>query len=103
MTEGVVRPKSLKDGLFTSAAIDNIDSIPSSTSVNSAFHGTSISTFQHPGEDYPDEPFILDINSDFEHEKATLPSFYANTEPTKDGKPRHSATHASLMSTETEK
>ena len=99
MTEGVVRPKSLKDGLFTSAAIDNIDSISSSTSVNSAFHGTSISTFQHPEEDYPDEPFILDINSDFEHEKATLISFYTIIEPTKDGKPRPSATNATSMYT----
>ena len=62
VTEGVVRPKSLKDGLFTSAAIDNIDSNPSSTTANSAFHGTSISIFRHPKEDYPDEPFILDIN-----------------------------------------
>ena len=71
MTEGIVRPKSLKDGLFTSAAIDNIDRNPSSTTANSAFHGTPISIFRHPKEDYPDEPFILDINSDFEHEKAT--------------------------------
>ena len=87
VTEGVVHPKSLKDGLFTSAAIDNVDSHPSSTTANSAFHGTSISIFQHPREDYPDEPFILDVNFDFEHEKATLPSFYTNIEPTKDGKP----------------
>ena len=99
VTEGVVRPTSLKDGLFTSAAIDNIDSNPSSTTANSAFHGTSISIFQHPKEDYPDEPFILDINSDFEHEKATLPSFYTNIEPTKDGKPRPPATHTTAMST----
>ena len=99
VTERVVRPKSLKDGLFTSAANDNIDSNPSSTTANSAFHGTSISIFQHPKEDCPNEPFILDINSDFEHEKATLPSFYTNIEPTKDGKPRPPATHATSMST----
>ena len=61
VTEGVVRPTSLKDGLFTSAAIDNIDSNPSSTTANSAFHSISISIFQHTKEDYPDEPFILDI------------------------------------------
>ena len=87
VTEGVVPPKSLKDGLFTSAAIDNLDSNPSSTIANSAFHGTSISIFQHPKEEYPDEPFMLDINSDFKHENATLPSFYTNIEPSKDGKP----------------
>ena len=88
MTEEAVHPKSLKDDLFTSAAIDNIDSNPSSTTPNSVFHGTSISFFQHPKEDYPDEPFTLDINSDFEH-----------IEPTKDGKPRHPAIHATSMST----
>ena len=86
MTEGVVHPKSLKDGFFTSAAIDNIGSNSSSTAANSAFHRTSISIFQHPKEDYPDEPFVLDINSDFEHEKAT--SFYTNIEPSKDKKPQ---------------
>ena len=58
VTEGVVRPKSLQDGLFNSVAIDNIDSNPFSTTANSAFHGTSLSVFQHPKEDYPDEPFI---------------------------------------------
>ena len=99
MREGVVRTKSLKDGLFTSAAIDNIDSNPSSTTANSAFHGTSISIFQHPKEGYPDEPFILNINSDFEHEQATLPSFCTNIELTKDGKPRPPATNATSMST----
>ena len=86
VTEGVVHPKSLTDGFFTSAAIDNIESNPSSTPANSSFHGTSISVFQHPKVDYPNEPFILDINFEFKHEKATLPSFYTNTEPTKDGK-----------------
>ena len=87
VAEGVVRPTSLKDGLFTSVAIDNIDTNPSSTTANSAIHGTSISIFQHPMENYPDESsFILDINSDFEYEKATLPSFYTNVEPAKDGK-----------------
>ena len=79
---------SLKDGLFTSAAIDNIDSNPSPPTANLDFHGTSISIFQNPKEDYPDEPLILDINSDFEHENATLTSIYTNIEPTKDGKPR---------------
>ena len=103
MTEVVVSPKSLKDGLLTFAAIDNIDSNPSSTTANSAFHGTLIPIFQYVKEDYPDEHFILDINSDFEHEKATFPSFYTNIEPTKDGKPHPPATHVSSMSTEERK
>ena len=41
---------------------------------------------------------MLDVNSDFEHEKATLPSFYTNIGPTKDGKPRSPATHLTSMS-----
>ena len=99
-TEVVGSPESLKDGLLNFAAIDNIDRNPSSTTANSAFHGTSTPIFQYAKEGYPDEHFILHINSDFEHEKATLPSFYINIEPTKDGKPRPPATPVSSMSTE---
>ena len=102
-TEVVLSPKSLGDGLFTFAAFDNINNNPSSKTPNSAFHGTSIPIFQYAKEDYPEEHFILDINSDFEHEKATLPLFFTNIEPTKDGKPRPPATHVSLMSTEDRK
>ena len=43
--EGVVCPPSLKKGIFTSAAIDNIDHNLSSTTATKAFHGTSISVF----------------------------------------------------------
>eukprot|EP00795_Rhopilema_esculentum_P002488 gene2488-18151_t len=45
---GVVCPPSIQNGMFTSAAIDNIDHNPSSSTALSAFHGTSISIFQHP-------------------------------------------------------
>ena len=45
VTEGVVRPKSLKDGLFIYAVVDNIGSNPFSTTANSAFHGTAVSIF----------------------------------------------------------
>ena len=45
VTEGVVRPKSLKDGLFISATVDNIGSNPFFTTANSAFHGTAVSIF----------------------------------------------------------
>ena len=102
-TEVVSSPKSLGDGLFTFAAFDNIDNNPSSKTANSAFHGTSIPIFQYAKEDYPEEHFILDINSDFEHEKATRPLFFTNIEPSKDRKPRPPATHVSLMSTEDRK
>ncbi len=37
-------------GLFTTAAVDNIDHNTSSTTATSSFHGTGISLFQHPNE-----------------------------------------------------
>ena len=39
-------PPQLKQGLFTIRAIDNIDHIPSSATVISSFHGTTVSIFQ---------------------------------------------------------
>ena len=41
--EGAVCPPELKSGLFTTAAVDNIDHNPSSTSAQDSFHGTGIS------------------------------------------------------------
>ena len=48
---GAVCPQSLKIGLFTTSAVDNIDHDPSSTSSQTSFHGTGISIFQHPSVD----------------------------------------------------
>lgn len=47
-TENVVCPAKLRNGIFTSAAIDNIDHNPSSTTAQGSLHGTAISIFQHP-------------------------------------------------------
>ena len=41
----------MKSGLFTTAAVDNVDHNPSSTSAQDPFHGTGISLFQHPSSD----------------------------------------------------
>ena len=46
-SEGVVCPLNLRKNLFTTAAIDNIDHNPSSTTSYGAFHGTGISLFQN--------------------------------------------------------
>lgn len=46
--ENTVCPPKLKGKLFTTAAIDNIDHNPSSTTAQDSFHGTGISIFQHP-------------------------------------------------------
>ena len=47
MMETAVCPPQLKGGLFTTAAVDNIDHNPSSTSAHDSFHGTGISLLQH--------------------------------------------------------
>ena len=44
----VVRPPQLQSGLFTTAAVDNIDHNPSSNTSQKSFHGTGITLFQHP-------------------------------------------------------
>ncbi|KAG0720104.1 hypothetical protein GWK47_049141 [Chionoecetes opilio] len=44
----VVCPPNLREGLFTTAVVDNIDHNPSSTTSTDSFHGTGISLFQHP-------------------------------------------------------
>ena len=54
-SEGVVCPPKLNKGVFTTAAMDNIDHNPSSTTAQGAFHGTGISLFQHPSDDAPGE------------------------------------------------
>ena len=51
IAEGVICPSPLRKGLFTTAAMDNIDHNPSATKATSSFHGTSISIFQHPTSD----------------------------------------------------
>ena len=51
MKDGVVCPQVLRRRLFTTAAMDNIDHNPTSTTATTAFHGTSISVFQHPTRD----------------------------------------------------
>ncbi|XP_063544202.1 uncharacterized protein LOC134752421 [Cydia strobilella] len=50
--DNVVCPPKLKKGLFTTAAVDNIDHNPTSTSAKTAFHGTVITLMQHK---FPEE------------------------------------------------
>ena len=62
--EGLVCPPTLIKGLFTTAAIDNIDHNPSSTTAKDSFHGTSITVFQHPEEHHDPQPiFKLDVTN----------------------------------------
>jgi len=45
--DDVVCPTILKEGLFTTGNLDNLDHNPTSTSAQSAFHGTALSMTQH--------------------------------------------------------
>ena len=51
--ENVVCPCNLRLNLFTTAAVDNIDHNPSSTTAQDSFHGTGISLFQHTTNEIP--------------------------------------------------
>ncbi len=46
--EQVVCPPILQGGVFTTAAVDNIDHNPSATTAKDSLHGTAISLIQHP-------------------------------------------------------
>ena len=72
--ENIVCPPALRKGLYTVAAIDNIDHNPSSTTAIGFLHGTAIRIMQHvtmenPGETrgiqfhkgpFENEPFLPD-------------------------------------------
>lgn len=67
--EGVVCPSQLKKGLFTVAAVDNIDYNPSSTTSIGSFHGTGISIFQMPNKDNDSNPRTFEYN----YQQAEIP------------------------------
>ena len=46
-SDGVVCPPNLRQGLFITAVIDNIDHNPSSVTATDSFHGTGISLFEN--------------------------------------------------------
>ena len=78
----VVCPPHLKGQLFTTAAVDNIDYNPSSTTANGSFHGTGISLFQHPMDAKPGTSLgsvtiVRNSSKSFD----PLPTFYTAIEP----------------------
>ena len=83
--ENVVCPLSLHGRVFTTAAVDNIDHNPGSTTSKEPFHGTGISLFQHPtfeGEGV-DRNIVLAEESENGGCRSvmSLPSFYTNVLP----------------------
>ena len=84
----VVCPPRLKGGIFTTAAVDNIDHNPSSTSSHDSFHGTGISLFQHPTEKNNDENSGVQLPADAiqdniraQKKALMLPEFYTTVPP----------------------
>ena len=80
--EKALCPPELKGGLFTSAAVDNIDHNPSSTTSRDSFHGTGISLFQHPDENCSGIQRVVIANQDNLHpRKSNLPESYTSVPP----------------------
>ena len=84
--EGCVCPATLRDNLFTTGNLDNIDHNPSSTSSQDSFHGTAISITQHVTNDNPGVvralPVIPDDTAN-RHMKSirSLPKSYTDVPP----------------------
>ena len=80
----VLCPPNLKHGIFPTAAIDNIDHNPSSTtSSGQGFHGTGISLFQlrtDKNQETPQENStqFVDVECPGDRSVPDLPDFYAN-------------------------
>ena len=68
-SEGVVCPRQLRHGVFTTAAYDNIDRNPSSNTALGALHGTAISLFQHPCHTNPGEARIIESHVCSSHQE----------------------------------
>ena len=84
--EQVVCPSKLRKGLFTTAAVDNIDHNPSSTTCKDSFHGTAISLVQHPttvshGKDRAIDTFDPTVKSSASKKIAQLPLNYSEVPP----------------------
>jgi len=83
--EKCVCPPTLKCGLFTTAAVDNLDHNPSSTTSTESFHGTGISLFQHPSLDCCGTPrsipAVTNISCNKSLKVPCLPSAYTTVMP----------------------
>lgn len=75
--EGVVCPSKFRIGLFTVAAIDNIDHNPTSTTAKGSFHGTGISLFQTPSASNPGQTReAITLQAEADKKNLHLPDSY---------------------------
>ena len=74
----------VRSGLFTVAAVDNIDYNPSSATAKDSFHGTGISLLQHPShesEGCDRGALVIDQTSSHSKSVIPLPSQYTSVPP----------------------
>ena len=82
--DGVVCPPRLRQDLFTTGALDNIDHNPSATTAKDSFHGTAISLVQHPTNENPGNERSQPVISENVPRQKTvkeLPDSYRNVPP----------------------
>ncbi|CAE1259085.1 unnamed protein product [Acanthosepion pharaonis] len=80
--EDVVCQPVLRKGLFTTAAVDNIDHNHTATTASTSFHGKSISMFQHPSKENRGEQQVSPEITDSRTRKVPeLPEDYTNIAP----------------------
>ena len=82
--EEIVCPPKMRNGLFTTAAVDNIDHNLSSGTAKYSFHGTGISLIQHPThESAGSDRGVLVINQCTPSTRTImhLPQAYTNVPP----------------------
>ena len=83
-SEGVVCPPQAVTGVFTTAAVDNIDHNPSSITSQGSFHGTAISLLQHPTQQFPGTlraVTVIDNNLQGQRAVSPLPDAYTLVNP----------------------
>lgn len=82
--ERAVCPANLRTNVFTTAAVDNIDHNPTSTSARGSFHGTGISLMQHPDKacDGLERNTVTVRDRNEGTRVLSLPDFYTNIAPT---------------------
>ena len=80
--DGIVCPPKLHCGVHTSAAVDNLDYNPTSSTAKDSFHGTGISLIQHLSSESEGYDRGMQISSQSPSGTSRsivhLPSYYTN-------------------------
>ena len=81
--EKVICPSPLRNKVFTTGCLDNIDHNPSSTSSHDSFHGTAISVTQHITNNYGEDRDTTEITecTISKSKMKTLPVYYSEIPP----------------------